>query len=1159
MPANTACRQVVAPIHLIQSRVCPLGSPGPPRGGAWGMNTPSPAATPYTPLETVLLFRGLAQYGLEAPAFARVAEALQSNRLVKNGPTFDARRLSPASLQDFFLRLLREEELQTESPGGDAPGPDGSLSPSSRKRRLQPSALPALTDARRHVDKIESAYARLRDAYVRDAVRQIRQLERQFDLVQAEIDELERLVARAPADGEPRPQSPAAVQDSAPRRDPALPNGVGPSPVASPRPTTPRVSTPQPPPQPPPQPAPPPQPLRTLHPLLPQPPPRQDVRSNGPAPPLQTAHSPRSPALNSPQLARSPQPGQQETPKAAVARPPDTPRPPNGTPQVLQPPQGVVPSFQPPPRSPAPTTPAAEPLQRPDGVAASSRPSPAAPPASTHLPPQGQLKWEPPYQPGAPAPRQAANADLQHQSPGPFPPLQHILPSQRPPQQQQQQQHPPHPAPPLSHLQSQPARPLPQQLLIPPHATSQFAPALQSPPVRPSPESSGPGSVSGRQHQPLLPSGSVPQPQPQPQSPYHPPPHPSYHHPLSTVGHPSPAHAPQAARVNAPPVPPVRGRSPVIPPRSASPATVPSRPPSHHGLAAPPQQRPQPPALQAPPPYGQQTAPPPVPSPAAPALPDASRMYNPPYQPPRLPAVDRIHPRQPTVVTPTPPVRLGSVPSAPQTPATALPPRFAVGSGTKWRSASTPSTPRQGAEFRLGYDDVPSPAFEPASPVLQPSAPHPARPQAGQEPGEKSEPQSSETPASAKRRPGRPPAGQRGGQGAAAVSPSQTGAPPPPAGQSTSHQASEVSQGTGEREPPRIKDEVTTPRPPTETGDTTADESVTGRAQPPRSTKRKREDLTPTPAQTPAASRTRDGTSEGAPSTEGPKYVLWTRSFNKVCGSAMEQIIHHRSANMFAAPIREKDAPGYHKVVKHPQDLKSIRAAINHGNRAAAQAAAALPDGDPGSSNVWLPRTEDLVPPRSIINSSQLDRELAHMFSNAIMYNPDPFHGPGPSFLRESAGGRRRGDGDGLDGGGGGAGSGGAHPDSGGTTTVLGYKVDEFGVINDARAMFVEVEKLLSELRAAEIQRTPAPPAFFGPGTGTSSTRQASVQQQSGHGQAQSQGQAQGAAESGGGGGGGGRGQDEDTDGHEQDQHHQGGSEADTVGGAVKRRRLTRN
>lgn len=184
----------------------------------------------------------------------------------------------------------------------------------------------------------------------------------------------------------------------------------------------------------------------------------------------------------------------------------------------------------------------------------------------------------------------------------------------------------------------------------------------------------------------------------------------------------------------------------------------------------------------------------------------------------------------------------------------------------------------------------------------------------------------------------------------------------------------------------------------------------------------------------------------------------------------MEQIVGHRDANLFAHQIRERDAPGYRNRILMPQDLRSIRNAINHGNRAAAAAAAALPGGDPGTSSVLLPISEELVPPKGIVNSSQLDRELAHMLANAIMYNPDPNRGPGPAFMRSEAE---------VD----------AEDEENGAP-VLGYKVDENGVVNNARAMFVEVEKLLSDMRAAEIQK--GAPASAATPHGTS-TRQASV------------------------------------------------------------------
>lgn len=241
---------------------------------------------------------------------------------------------------------------------------------------------------------------------------------------------------------------------------------------------------------------------------------------------------------------------------------------------------------------------------------------------------------------------------------------------------------------------------------------------------------------------------------------------------------------------------------------------------------------------------------------------------------------------------------------------------------------------------------------------------------------------------------------------------------------------------------PTIKDEYTTPRPQEETGDTTADESSHGRnvgLTP--GLKRKRQD-TPQEPSTPVA------------------HVLWTRGFTKVSSSALDQISSHRDANMFATALREKDAPNYRQIVLQPQDITSIRSAIKHGNKAAVQAAGSLPGGDPGTASVWLPISEDLTPPKAIINSAQLERELVHMFCNAIMYNPDPDRGPGPAFMKRTQ----------------------EEEDE-----IVGYRLDENGVVKNTQAMFLEVEKLLGELRAAEKERSAPPP------TTTGTTRPGSV------------------------------------------------------------------
>lgn len=242
---------------------------------------------------------------------------------------------------------------------------------------------------------------------------------------------------------------------------------------------------------------------------------------------------------------------------------------------------------------------------------------------------------------------------------------------------------------------------------------------------------------------------------------------------------------------------------------------------------------------------------------------------------------------------------------------------------------------------------------------------------------------------------------------------------------------------------PRVKEETATPRLQEETGDTTADESVPSRRQmvTPRNLsarlKRKRQE-TPVAPQLPVSSP--------AP----PSQVLWTRAFPKASYSILDQIAGHRYANMFANPIRDRDAPGYKDIVLQPQDIKSIRVAITQGHKAAAQVAGNMPGGDNGGGMLWLPISEDLVPPKGIINSGQLEQELVHMFCNAIMYNLDPDRGPGPAFMKRK---------------------------SDGGDEALGYQLDENAVVNNTNSMFIEVEKLMDDLRSAEKDFKAPPPS----------------------------------------------------------------------------------
>lgn len=100
---------------------------------------------------------------------------------------------------------------------------------------------------------------------------------------------------------------------------------------------------------------------------------------------------------------------------------------------------------------------------------------------------------------------------------------------------------------------------------------------------------------------------------------------------------------------------------------------------------------------------------------------------------------------------------------------------------------------------------------------------------------------------------------------------------------------------------------------------------------------------------------------------------------------------------MFARPLTERDAPGYKDLIYRPQDLKSIKTAITAGNRALIAANSS------GENNVELPASPDIVPPKGIVNSAQLEKELMRMFANAIMFNPDLKRGVGAWFENKGA------------------------------------------------------------------------------------------------------------------------------------------------------------
>lgn len=197
-------------------------------------------------------------------------------------------------------------------------------------------------------------------------------------------------------------------------------------------------------------------------------------------------------------------------------------------------------------------------------------------------------------------------------------------------------------------------------------------------------------------------------------------------------------------------------------------------------------------------------------------------------------------------------------------------------------------------------------------------------------------------------------------------------------------------------------------------------------------------------------------------------YVLASRNFPRTSATIMNDVTAHKLASLFAKPLTEREAPGYKDLIYRPQDLKSIKSAISAGSRAGEAAGspgqgAGTPSAVANSKNasLWIPKTVDVVPPRGIVNSAQLEKELMRMFANAVMFNADTKRGFGPAF-RLGDGASADDDDDGRDSGGAG------RSQEVGDAEGREDGDDDGGVVRDTREMFAAVEKSVAAWRAAE-------------------------------------------------------------------------------------------
>ncbi|KAJ9649366.1 hypothetical protein H2199_000141 [Coniosporium tulheliwenetii] len=140
--------------------------------------------------------------------------------------------------------------------------------------------------------------------------------------------------------------------------------------------------------------------------------------------------------------------------------------------------------------------------------------------------------------------------------------------------------------------------------------------------------------------------------------------------------------------------------------------------------------------------------------------------------------------------------------------------------------------------------------------------------------------------------------------------------------------------------------------------------------QPPRPTKRKRSTLETDPS--PSASA--EPHTPHPELDQQPNTVLASRNFSRMSVPIMNNILRPQVYTL-----------GHRGGARAVNALTSAGAGAGVGARDS-PAGGASPGGV--GTAVTLERTEELVPPRGIVNSAQLERELMRMFANAVMFNP---------------------------------------------------------------------------------------------------------------------------------------------------------------------------
>jgi hypothetical protein len=143
----------------------------------------------YTHLESLLLFQCLHAYGVAPSVFGKISDLLKNTPDVTGHKFFQAGRLSPDALRNFYLERLRKE-IDHEQ-GTDSEGQNGDVKSSSKRKRHSPS-LPTVQESLQHQHLIPMLVTKLYASYRKEVAKLIRDDEERYFKLEREIQSIER-------------------------------------------------------------------------------------------------------------------------------------------------------------------------------------------------------------------------------------------------------------------------------------------------------------------------------------------------------------------------------------------------------------------------------------------------------------------------------------------------------------------------------------------------------------------------------------------------------------------------------------------------------------------------------------------------------------------------------------------------------------------------------------------------------------------------------------------------------------------------------------------------------------------------------------------------------------------------------------------------------